>query len=160
MKPSQPTFIRKVLAYIIALLIAAALCSIVQSQFNLMAIASLVEQISLSDWLYTVWFDLQSFAPIMLVILAPVLLLSLIACRLLRLLIRINVLWLAVMITVVALLLALSLINTLAPMPTLIAASRGVAGSLALALSAAAGAAIYVSLTRNSLARNSEAKNG
>ncbi|MAD74096.1 MAG: hypothetical protein CML20_04730 [Rheinheimera sp.] len=160
MKPSRPTFARKVLAYIIALIIAAALCSLVQSQFNLMAIASLVEQVSLSDWLYTLWFDLQSFAPTMLVILAPVLLLSLIVSRLLRPLIRINVLWLAVTITGVALLLALSVINTLAPMPTLIAASRGVAGSLALALSAAAGAAIYVSLTRNSLTCNSEAKNG
>tara|TARA_R110002126_G_scaffold237893_1_gene381350 strand:- start:386 stop:868 length:483 start_codon:yes stop_codon:yes gene_type:complete len=156
----QATFARKVLAYIIALIIAAALCSIVQSQFNLIAIATLVEQLPLADWLYTVWFDLQSFAPIMLVILAPVLLLSLVASRLLRPFIRINALWLAVFITIIALLLALSLINMLAPMPTLIAASRSVAGSLALALSAATGAAIYIRLTRNSLTGNSEATNG
>lgn len=154
MNTAQPTFARKVLAYIIALIIAAALCSIVQSQFNLIAIAALVGQVALGDWLYTVWFDLQSFAPMMVVILAPVLLLSLIASRLLRLVFSGNALWMAVIITIIALLLALSLINMLAPMPTLIAASRNVAGSVALALCAAAGAAIYVSLTRNSEAAN------
>ncbi|HAW92385.1 MULTISPECIES: hypothetical protein [unclassified Arsukibacterium] len=154
MNTAQPTFTRKVLAFIIALIIAAALSSVMQSQFNLVAIAALVDQLPFGDWLYTVWFDLQSFAPIMLVILAPVLLLSLIAVRLLQPLININALWLAVVITMLALLLALSLINMLAPMPTLIAASRSVAGSVALALCAAAGAAIYVSLTRNSEAAN------
>lgn len=141
--------VKKLLAYVIAVVLAAALSSVVQSQFNLIAIASLVEQLPFRDWLYTVWFDLRSFTPTMLVIMAPVLLLALIASRLVRRFAGISRFWLAVGCSLSGFLLALWAINTLAPMPTLIAASRSVVGSVALALCAAAGAAIYVSLTRS-----------
>jgi len=141
--------VKKLLAYVIAVVLAAALSSVVQSQFNLIAIASLVEQLPFRDWLYTVWFDLRSFTPTMLVIMAPVLLLALIASGLLRRFAGIGRFWLAVGCSLSGFLLALWAINTLAPMPTLIAASRSVVGSVALALCAAAGAAIYVSLTRS-----------
>lgn len=139
--------LKKLLAYVIAVSLAAALSSIVQSQFNLIAIAALVEQLPPAAWLYTVWFDLRSFTPTMLVIMAPVLLLALFASRLLGSTVGVNRIWLATGCSLVGFLLALWAINTLAPMPTLIAASRGIFGSLALALCAAAGAAIYVRLT-------------
>ncbi|SNY45307.1 hypothetical protein SAMN06297280_0867 [Arsukibacterium tuosuense] len=146
-RPNNHSKLKRLLAYSIAVLLAAALGSIVQSQFNLVAIAGLVEQLPAGDWLYTVWFDLRSFTPTMLVIMAPVLLLALLASRLLHTTVGVSRLWLAVGCSLVGLLLALWAINNLAPMPTLIAASRGVFGSLALALCAGAGAAIYVRLT-------------
>ncbi|WP_214000847.1 hypothetical protein [Arsukibacterium sp.] len=139
--------VKKLLAFGIAVLLAAALGSIVQSQFNLVAIAALVDQLPPGDWLYTVWFDLRSFTPTMLVIMVPVLLLALVAGRLLHSTVGVSRLWLAMGCSLVGFLLALWAINNLAPMPTLIAASRGLVGSLALALCAAAGAAIYVGLT-------------
>lgn len=138
------------MAFGIAVLLAAALGSVVQSQFNLLAIAALVEQVSIADWLDTVWFDLRFFTPTMLVIMAPVLLLALTASRLFGNFIGLSRLWLALVASLVGFLLALWAINNLAPMPTLIAASRSVQGSLALALCAAAGATIYVRLTRTS----------
>lgn len=140
--------LKKLLAFAIAVILAAALGSIVQSQFNLLAIAALVEQVPLRDWLYTIWFDLRSFTPTLLVIMAPVLLLALFAGRLLRHIAGLSRLWLAVGCSLAGFLLALWAINNLAPMPTLISATRSVQGSLALALCAAAGAAIYVRLTR------------
>ncbi|MBV2128619.1 hypothetical protein [Arsukibacterium indicum] len=143
--------LKRLMAFGIALLLAAALGSIVQSQFNLLAIAALVKQVSFADWFNTVWFDLRFFTPTMLVILAPVLLLALVASRLLGNIAGISRLWLAVAGSAVGFLLALWAINNLAPMPTLIAASRSVQGSLALALCAAAGAAIYIRLTRTSV---------
>lgn len=147
MQTKAPGIVKKIMAYVIAVLLCAALSSIVQSQFNLMAIANLVEQVSLGDWLYTIWFDLRSFTPTMLVIMALVLLLALIAAKLLRRLVNLSRFWLAVIASLLALPLTLWVINTLAPMPTLIAASRSISGSVALALCAAAGAAIYVRLT-------------
>ncbi|MDX1677448.1 hypothetical protein [Arsukibacterium sp.] len=141
--------LKRLLAYGIAVLLAAALASIVQSQFNLMAIAMLVEQVPLRDWLWTVWFDLRFFTPTILVIMAPVLLLALLAGRLLHAITGISRLGWATGCSIAGLLLALWAVNNVAPMPTLIAASRTMAGSLALALCAAAGAAIYVRLTRS-----------
>jgi hypothetical protein len=122
------------LAYIIAIIVAAVLSSIIQSLFNLAAIAALVEQLPLRDWLYTIWFDLGSFTPTMLVIMTPLLL--------------------ATIFSALGLLVALWAINTLAPMPTLIAASRSLSGSFALALCAAAGAALYVRLTSSGKLKN------
>ncbi|KKO48039.1 hypothetical protein VT06_13665 [Arsukibacterium sp. MJ3] len=135
------------LAYIIAVIVAAVLSSITQSLFNLAAIAALVEQLPLRDWLYTIWFDLGSFTPTMLVIMTPLLLLALLASRLLQSIIKLPRYWLATIFSALGFLVALLAINTLAPMPTLIAASRSLGGSVALALCAAAGAALYVWLT-------------
>jgi hypothetical protein len=141
--------LKMLLAYIIAVLLAAALSSIVQSQFNLWAIAALVQQLTIEDWMATVWFDLRSFTPTMLVIMAPTLLLVLLASRLVHAVTGLNYFWLGVISSALGLLLALSVINALAPMPTLIAASRSITGSIALALCAALGAAIYMLLTRS-----------
>jgi hypothetical protein len=142
------------LAYIIAIIVAAVLSSIIQSLFNLAAIAALVEQLPLRDWLYTIWFDLGSFTPTMLVIMTPLLLLALLASRLMQGVIKLPRYWLATIFSALGLLVALWAINTLAPMPTLIAASRSLSGSFALALCAAAGAALYVRLTSSGKLKN------
>lgn len=124
--------LKKFVLFLVAVLLAASLGSILQSMFNLNAITQLAGPISLSYWLSTICFDLVHFMPVMAAIFVPVLLLSLLATALLRRWFKLSLLATSFGVTALGTWVALSLINQLAPMPTLIALNRSTSGTLLL----------------------------
>jgi len=138
-----------ILSFLFALLLAATLGSLSQSHVNLVAIAELTNGISTSDWLATYWFDLLNFAPILALILLPTMLLVLIAVLqrfvLLKLHSRAGSFFIF-LFTVFIFYVELSIINYVAPMPTLIAANRTLIGTLALLVSSGLGAILLALL--------------
>lgn len=129
--------------FCLAVLTATVLGSILQTQFNLAALVELGLQISWQDWLLTIGKDLISFTPTLAVILvAEYLLVFPFATILARRFPSSNQL-LFFAGGFVGLWVALWVVNTLAPMPTLIAATRHWPGTLALMLAAAFGSWLY-----------------
>jgi len=140
---------RRILVFLLAVLLAASAGSMIQSLVNLQAIAALAGSIATADQLSTLWFDLRHFMPVLAAIFLPVMLLSLIAARLLlnrTPLIKAPTVF---AITALATWLALSVINQLAPMPTLIALNRTLAGTLMLLACSGLGAVFYHYFSRS-----------
>lgn len=135
-------------AFIPAVLVAAIIGSVVQTQFNLWAISSIGPNI---DWplrAAATWHDLQHFAPLFAIIVAVSLLLALpIAHLIVRIQRRQFIAWCAVA-GAVGLWVAFLVINHLAPMPTLIAATRTTTGTLAMTGSGLIGGLVYASCSR------------
>lgn len=120
--------------FLAAVTLAVLWGSIAQTQFNLAALAGLGADIGLGLRLSTTWQDLLGFAPLYAAIVVAALIPALFASALVaRLLPRLR---LAVFALGAAAgwLLAIQLVNALAPMPTLIAATRGIGGLLTLAI--------------------------
>ena len=126
---------------LVAVILTTLLTSLAQSGDNLMAIAGLTGGLTAGDILFTLWFDLRHFsvtyAPIALVNLLSVVLLIKLVPFLARP-------WLAAYISALVLYFMLQLINSLAPMPTLIAANRTVSGTVVMLLCSAAGMSCYL----------------
>lgn len=118
--------------FLLALLLAAVSGSILQSLFNLSAIAELSGGISFSDRLSTVLFDLRHFMPVLAVIFLPILLIGLVVSYLLRPYLPFSALAGYFAITALGTYVALLIINQLAPMPTLIALNRSISGTILL----------------------------
>ncbi|EHR39651.1 hypothetical protein [Alishewanella jeotgali] len=140
---------RRILVFLLAVLLAASAGSMIQSLVNLQAIAALAGPVATADQLSTLWFDLRHFMPVLAAIFLPIMLLSLIAARLLlnrTPLIKAPTVF---AITVLATWLALSVINQLAPMPTLIALNRTLAGTLMLLACSGLGAVFYHYFSRS-----------
>jgi hypothetical protein len=130
---------------LLAVVLSTLLTSLVQSSVNLSAIAALTGTLALADILFTLGFDLRHFS----ITYAPIALLNLLSVALLvKLLPALARLWLASLIAAVVLYLMLHLINSLAPMPTLIAANRSEFGTLGMMLCSAAGMACYLRLIK------------
>lgn len=140
---------RKILVFLLAVLLAASAGSVIQSLVNLQAIAALAGPVATADQLSTLWFDLRHFMPVLAAIFLPIMLLSLISARLL--LNRTPLLKAPTVfaITVLATWLALSVINQLAPMPTLIALNRTLVGTLMLLACSGLGAVFYHYFSRS-----------
>lgn len=118
--------------FLLVLALAAAAGSILQSLVNLAAINSLTAAVSWSDRISTLAFDLRHFMPVLAAIFLPLLLVGLIVSALLQRWLSVSAYLLHFVITACVTLLALLLINQLAPMPTLIALNRTLGGTLAL----------------------------
>lgn len=134
------------LGYLLAaVILTTLLTSLAQSGFNLVAIASLIAGLAIGDILFTLGFDLRHFtltyAPIALVNLLSVALLLKLVPFLARP-------WLAALLSAVVLYFMLQLINSLAPMPTLIAANRTLSGTVVMLLCSAAGMSCYLWLLK------------
>lgn len=128
-----------------AVILTTLLTSLAQSGFNLAAIASLTAGLAFSDILFTLWFDLRHFT----VTYAPIALVNLLSVALLiKLLPVLARPWLASFIAALVLYLMLQLINSLAPMPTLIAANRTVLGTIVMLLCSAVGMGCYLWLLK------------
>ena len=135
MKTAQISYARLGAHFTLALLLASVLGSLVQTHLNLLAITQLIGAVSVADWLATCGFDLIHFAPMLALIYLPVLLVALVLLRFLPLPFLRNQHYRAFAFFLVPALLlyvALSAINWLAPMPTLIAANRDLLGTLLL----------------------------
>lgn len=126
------------LAFVVSWLTGTLLGSVIQTQFNLLALESLGVTIDPVVRLTTSWEDLLNFGPIYAVLLAPGFLVSQAAALALGRLI--GPLWQPYWCAIAAALglwLTFGIVDALAPMPTLIAATRGLSGTAAMLASAA-----------------------
>ena len=134
---------------LLAVLLTTLLACIVQSGFNLAAIAALTGGVAAGDIAATVWFDLTHFS----LTYAPIALVNLLAVALLlHFLPLLQRFWLTGVLAAVLLFMMLQIINAIAPMPTLIAATRSNAGVVSMLLCSSAGSLCYLwLLTRRKL---------
>ncbi|HKK55984.1 PQQ-dependent sugar dehydrogenase [Marinobacter sp.] len=140
---------RVVLAFAVALVIGSVLGSLVQTQFNLLALQALGVEIGLGVRLETSFQDLVNFAPLYGILFGVSFLFSQgTAALVLRLAGRAARLWLYPVAAAVGLWVALMVVNTLAAMPTLIAATRGTGGLIAMLLTAAMAGWVFAMLIR------------
>lgn len=126
------TKLRPILCFIMALLLGAALGSVLQSQLNLSAIAAISGPISAADRLSTMQFDLRHFLPTLAALMAVPMLLAILLAGWLRRRQPMLPRSLYFLLAALGFYLTLLIINQLAPMPTLIAANRTLRGTLGL----------------------------
>jgi len=144
----MPFSSRFLMPFLLAVLLATAVGSIIQTQYNLAALQAIGAPIPLAVRLRTTGLDLLGFSPLFgLLVLAgfvfaiPAAVWSSRALPALR--------WpLFALAGALAVLLTLFLVNALAPMPTLIGANRTVAGTLGLMASGSVGALLFAALSR------------
>lgn len=147
---------RVVKAFIIALVAGAVLGSLIQTQFNLQALQALGVHISMAIRLETSVRDLVNFAPLYAILFGVSFMCSIgIASRVVRLAGDLNRLWLYPLAAAVGLWATLALVNFLAPMPTLIAATRGLGGLVAMLVTAAIAGWLFARLVGWSAQRGS-----
>lgn len=124
----QFSIVRIILAFVVAVTAAAITASVVQTQFNLAALTALAVEIDMDTRIATMYHDVLHFSPTMAVFLSVTLLLALpIAYWLGRGHARHERRWF-VAAGVIGLMVAFTVIDYLAPMPTLIAANRTALG--------------------------------
>ncbi len=134
-KPASWTKI--VVAFIAALLIGTVIGSVVQTQFNLQALVGLGVEISPGIRLQTTLEDLVNFAPVYAILFGVGFLVSqAVASQWVKLLGSSSRLWLYPLASAAGLWITLIIVNTLAPMPTLIAATRGIGGLVSMLVAA------------------------
>jgi len=136
------------LAFIPAVLLAGVLGSVIQTQFNLLAIGSIGPAIDFTTRLETTIYDLRHFGPVYTAI---IFLVYLIALPVAHLVVRVQkrqiYAWCAVA-TAIGLWVAFRFIDHFAPMPTLIAATRTTPGTLLMIFSSFLGGLFYAWLSR------------
>ncbi|MFC0267814.1 PQQ-dependent sugar dehydrogenase [Kushneria aurantia] len=136
---------------LIAMLVGIALGSIVQTQFNLAALQQIGAEISMAQRLMTTLEDLITFAPVYALLFSPGFLISQgVALVLSRMMFsgRYPVA-LCGLLAMAALFTTLVLVNHFAPIPTLIAATRTIPGTLAMVVSAGIAGVIMALLQRH-----------
>jgi len=134
------------MAWLAAVLAAAALGSVVQSQFNMAAIVSLGVEVTPRQWISVTLQDLVGFAPLWAVVVAAALLIAFpVAALLARRMpeARMGVYFLAGGVGVMC---ALVLMAAVLPV-TIVAAARSPLGMALMALGGAAGGVIFAQLT-------------
>ncbi|MFC7366788.1 PQQ-dependent sugar dehydrogenase [Vreelandella zhaodongensis] len=133
----QPSWVMVILRFLIALLVGVVLGSIVQTQFNLAALQSMGVEIPLGLRIVSTREDLIHFGPVYAVLFSVGFVLSQAAAMLVSRWIGRK--WLAPLCAgagAIGLLITLLLVNRIAPMPTLIAATRETTGLLAMLVTA------------------------
>lgn len=124
---------RVVIAFLCAVLSGALVGSIVQTQFNLAALAELSVPITIDVRISTIIHDIIHFSPILAAMLGVVLLVALpVAGFVAHFIQGIERLWFT-FAGFIGLLLCFAIVNELAPMPTFIAATRSWSGWLLMA---------------------------
>jgi glucose/arabinose dehydrogenase len=126
------------LAFVAALVVGSVLGSLIQTQFNLQALEALGVEIGMGARLKTSVQDLVNFAPLYAILFGVSFLFSQgVAALVVRLAGNVGRLWLYPLAAAVGLWVTLMIVNTLAPMPTLIAATREIGGLMAMLVTAA-----------------------
>ena len=147
MTERRPSWTRRLVALAAALLIAAAWGALVQTQFNLQALAPFVD-VSLRVRWTTSLQDLVGYGPVQLGLVAAAWLPALPVAAWLgrrRPRLRTPLYALAAGVGLVA---AIRLTDAVAPMPVLIDATRGLVGLLAIAAGSALGGGLFAHWTR------------
>lgn len=149
---------RVVLGFIIALVVGSVLGSLVQTQFNLQALEGLGVDISVETRLETTVQDLVNFAPLYAILFGLSFLLSQGAASLVaRLAGNSGRSWLYPLAAAVGLWATLRIVDALAPMPTLIAATRDMGGLFAMLVTAAFSGWLFSVLVSRLPRKNSKA---
>ncbi|MFC4728422.1 hypothetical protein [Coralloluteibacterium thermophilus] len=139
---------RILVAFVLAVLTATVLGSLVETQVNLAALAALGLDIPAGDRLRTTLDDLAGFTRTLAPIALAVLLLALpVATWIARRAGRGRVL-LCTLGAGLGFLVGVRIVDALAPMPTLIAATRGLGGTLLMALALALGGLVFALVSR------------
>lgn len=144
----MPSKSRTLLYFFLAVLLASALASVLQTQFNLANVQALGAPMTLAVRLQTTGFDLLGFSPFFAVLVILGFLFAMPAAS-----------WLArrwprargllfALAGALAVWLAMASANALLPMPTLIAANRSLAGTLGLMCCGSLGALLFAMLAR------------
>ena len=148
---------RRLIAFVVALLVAVIWGSVVQTQFNLAELTALGAPID-SDlrWSET-GRDLLGFAPIYVVLALPALLVAFVVAALLsRARGSLRYVWFALG-GFAGLIAAIKIVDSLVPPPVLIAATRGVSGLFAMAAGGALAGLLYAAMTRRWVAQKPQA---
>lgn len=134
-------------ALVLAVLVTTVLASVTQSLFNLWSLQSMGVALEPVHWVETVGADLVGFSPLMAIVTGATFVVAFPLGSLVVRLIpsRALVFTLAGALGMLA---ALALLNHLTPPPTLIAATRGLAGTLAFMVCAGIGGLLYGLLSR------------
>jgi hypothetical protein len=136
------TVIRWLVAFFVAVAVTAVLGSIVQTQFNLSAIASIGSEIPLDARVEVTAFDLLSFAPTYAIVAAFALLIALlVAAWPASAFPGIRLIWYA-LAGFLAIYTALVIMNAMLPV-TVIGAARSTLGMVSLALAGGLGGWLY-----------------
>lgn len=143
------------LAFVVALVVGSVLGSLVQTQFNLQALGGLGAEISMGTRLETSVQDLINFAPLYAILFGLSFLLSQgVASLVARLAGNVGRLWLYPLAAAVGLWVTLVIVDTLAPMPTLIAATREAGGLVAMLVTAAFSGWLFAVLVSRQVRRS------
>lgn len=142
-----PRWTRHLAPLLLALLLATAWGSVVQTQWNLQALVDLGVDIPATDRASATWQDLMSFAPVYAGILAAGWLLALPVATLLA---RRWPVWRSPLLAAAAgvgMVAAVRAVDAVAPMPIFIDATRHLPGLLAMATGAVIAGMLYARLT-------------
>jgi hypothetical protein len=140
---------RRIFVFLLAVLLAASAGSVIQSLVNLQAIAALTGPIATAEQLNTLGYDLRHFMPLLAAIFLPIMLLSLVVSRIVLKRATLAKVPTVFVLTALSTWVALLIINQLAPMPTLIALNRTLAGTLLLLSCSGLGAVFYHYFSRS-----------
>lgn len=142
------SLLRRFAAFVAAVLVASLWGSVFQTQHNLAQLEALGADIGIGLRVKTTLADLAGFAPVYAAIVTVTFLAAfLVAGFLSRLTPQVHH-TLHALGAGLGLALAIRLVDALAPMPTLIAATRGIGGLLAMALGAVLAGWLYAWVTR------------
>ncbi|RUO71448.1 hypothetical protein [Pseudidiomarina salinarum] len=126
--------LRTILAFIIAIIAAALVASVIQTQFNLAALSELTLDIDINTRISTIIHDIIHFSPTIAVILLAALLIAFPVAYFLAQRWPSYERWLFMAAGGVGLAVAFSVVDALVPMPTLIAANRTLFGFVLMSL--------------------------
>ncbi|MDX1705784.1 hypothetical protein [Pseudidiomarina sp.] len=126
--------LRTILAFVIAIIAAALVASVIQTQFNLAALSELTLDIDMNTRISTIIHDIINFSPTIAVILLVALLIGFPVAYLLAQRWPDYERWLFMAAGGVGLAIAFTVVDAIAPMPTLIAANRTLLGFVLMSL--------------------------
>lgn len=139
---------KNVISFLVALLVGVILGTVVQTQLNLLALQAIGVAVELDARVYATMHDLASFAPLYLILFGVSFLVSQsVAAAVSKFVGRGLRAPLFALAGAGGLWTALVIVNALAPMPTLIAATRTAGGLLAMLATAAFAGALFARLT-------------
>lgn len=138
---------RRLVAFAIAVLVAAVWGAVAQTQFNLASLQALGAEVPAALRLRTTLQDLAGFGPLYASVCAVAFALAFPLAAALSARVGARAAWLAIA-GLLALVVAIRLVDALVPPPVLIAATRGWVGLLAMTLGGAVGGWVYARVAR------------
>lgn len=146
----MPSKSRTLMYFLLAVLLASVLGTVLQTQFNLANLQALGAPMPMAVRLQTTGLDLLGFSPTFAVLVILGFVFALPAASLLSRHWPVARWAIFALAGALAVLVAMALVNALLPMPTLIGANRSLAGTLGLMACGSLGALLFAILGRRS----------
>ncbi|WP_369742945.1 hypothetical protein AB8S08_12540 [Pseudidiomarina sp. PP-1MA] len=134
---------RIMIAFALAVIGAALVATVIQTQFNLAALVALSVPIDLTVRMHAISHDLLHFGPIIALIFIPTFAIAFVVAYWLSRKLKVAERWWFILAGGVGLAVAFTLIDSLAPMPILIAANRTLLGFILMSSCGAFGGWIF-----------------